>query len=112
MMLEYKCKDYKKGVIMKKLLIGTLATAVLATGLLATDKLKGEITYVQVRPDGDIAVKMLPTGTSTEIYAKIAMANGEKGKAMYAAALTALTTGKDVEIWKEGSYWDTIFLRK
>ena len=95
---------------MKKLVIGVLATAVLATAALATDKYTGEITYVQVRPDGNIAMKVLPDGETTAIYKIIEM--DEKGKAAYAMALTALSTGKKVEAWAEGGYWDTLFLRK
>ncbi len=97
---------------MKKLIIGALATAVMATAAMATDKYIGEITYVQVRSDGQIAVKVLPTGATTEVYGTMSNSNPEKMKAMYAMALTALSTGKNVEIWNEGGYWDTIFLRK
>ena len=97
---------------MKKLIIGALATAVMATAAMATDKFKGEITYVQVRPDGQIAVKVLPNGATDAVYGVISNSNSEKMKAMYAMALTALSTGRSVEIWKEGGYWDTIFLQK
>ena len=97
---------------MKKLIMGALATAVMATAAMATDRYTGEITYVQVRPDGQIAVKVLPNGATTEVYGTMSNSNPEKMKAMYAMALTALSTGKNVEIWKEGGYWDTIFLRK
>ncbi len=98
---------------MKKLIMGALATAVMATSAMATLKYVGPVTYVQVRPDGQIAVKVLPNGTTTEVYGTMSNSNPEKMKAMYAMALTALSTGKDVEIWKADSgYWDTIFLRK
>jgi len=97
---------------MKKLIIGALATAVMATAAMATDKYTGDITYVQVRPDGKIAVKVLPSGATDEVYGAINNTDPDKMKAMYAMALTALSTGKQVEIWKEGGYWDTIFLRK
>ena len=102
---------------MRKLIIGTLATVVMATAAMATDKYTGAITYVQVRSDGQIAVKVLPNGATTEIYGTMSNNTAthggpEKMKAMYAMALTALSTGKDVEMWKEGAYWDTIFLRK
>ena len=99
---------------MKKLLISTVAIMLLAiTGVSAgsVEKFTGKITYVQVRTDGQIAVKVLPTGETEEEYHVIKGVN-DKSKAMYAMALTALSTGKDVEAWTDTSgWWDTFFLK-
>ncbi len=98
---------------MTKLIKGALTVALLTTGLMAAPvTYTGEITYVQVRDDGNIAVKMLPAGETTEIYAQFKPGNDDQVKASYAMALTAMSTGIKTYLWKEGSYWTSIFLVK
>ena len=97
---------------MKKLVLGFIITALFASGLIAEDRYTGTITYVQVRTDGDIAIKVLPNGATKAIYGKTNGANPEQAKAIYAMALTALSTGKEVEAWLEGGYWTSTFLRQ
>jgi hypothetical protein len=96
---------------MKKVIMALLATLFVSTSAMAEDRYIGQITYVQVRDDGQIAVKILPNGATDEIYGIISKSDPEKMKAAYAMVLTALTTGKDVEARKDG-YWTSFFLRK
>jgi hypothetical protein len=96
---------------MKKVIMALLATLFVSTSAMAEDRYIGQITYIQVRDDGQIAVKVLPNGATDEIYGVISNSDPEKMKAAYAMVLTALSTGKDVEAWKDG-YWTTFFLRK
>jgi hypothetical protein len=107
-------KKSKKELKMKKMLLGLLTTLVVGgTAAVAGNHYIGQITYVQVRADGLIAIKVLPDGATDEVYGAIKGDNPEKVKAMYAMALTALSTGKPMEAWKDDAgWWDTFFLRK
>jgi hypothetical protein len=97
---------------MKKLIAGLMLTGLLAGNVMAEERYVGEITYVQIKGDGSFAIKVLPTGATDPVYAVTNPNNPEKAKAIYAMALTALVSGKQIEAWKEGPYWTNTFLRK
>lgn len=78
---------------MKKMLKGIALVAFMVTGVMALD---GQVTEVRVDADGDIYVKV-------ETYNKPLVGTPEAIKAMYAAALTAQSTSKNVTV-SSGSY--------
>ena len=81
---------------MKKVLIAVVTAGLMATSAMALD---GSVTEVRIDADGDIYVKV-------DTYNKPLVGTPEAIKAMYAAALTALSTSRPVTV-ASGTYLES-----
>ena len=84
---------------MKKILISVIAVSLMAVSAFAAE---GTISTVRIMEDGTILVKV---GT---VFKQLAGSTADANKAMYAAVLTAKSTGATVTAFQNDTGWKLI----